>query len=163
MSSDWLWSRYFPADFAVMCALQSSSLCGSSFESKITRNRARWNDVMPNSFGCLTRCLNVGLVTAAMMLANAATASAAYKAEAAVPVGAPLAFGMSQDQASAALGVPLGYIRGSRGNELLLALPNVKGSALTIRSDGLYLQFRRGRLTGWKGDWGTARPPVVGW
>jgi hypothetical protein len=118
---------------------------------------------MPNSFGCLTRCLNVGLVTAAMMLANAATASAAYKAEAAVPVGAPLAFGMSQDQASAALGVPLGYIRGSRGNELLLALPNVKGSALTIRSDGLYLQFRRGRLTGWKGDWGTARPPVVGW
>ena len=47
--------------------------------------------------------------------------------------------------------------------QLLLALPNVKGSALTIRSDALYLQFRRGRLTGWKGDWGTAKPPFVGW
>jgi len=41
---------------------------------------------------------------------------------------------------------------------LLLALPNVKGAALASRSDGLYLQFRNGRLSGWKGDWGTIRP-----
>jgi hypothetical protein len=113
--------------------------------------------------GHLARQLGVGLVTAAMMVANVPAASAAYKAQAAVPVGAPLAFGMSEGEASAALGVSLGYIRGSHGNELLLALPNVKGSAMTIRSDGLYLQFRRGRLTGWKGDWGTAKPPLVGW
>jgi hypothetical protein len=115
------------------------------------------------SFGLMRRSLNVALVTAAFMFASIALASAAYKAQAAVPAGAPLMFGMSADQASAALGVPLSYVRGSRGNELLLALPNVKGSALTIRSDGLYLQFRRGRLTGWKGDWGTAKPPFVGW
>jgi hypothetical protein len=25
---------------------------------------------------------------------------------------------------------------------------------LVYHSDRLYLQFRRGRLTGWKGDWG---------
>ena len=99
-----------------------------------------------------------------MIFASIASASAAYKAEpAAVPAGTPLAFGMSEQQASAALGVPLSYVRGRPGNELLLALPNVKGSALTIRSDGLYLQFRRGRLTGWRGDWGTAKPPFVGW
>jgi hypothetical protein len=106
---------------------------------------------------------NVALVTAGILISNIAPAAAATKAQPAAPSGAPLMFGMSEDEASAVLGVPLSYVRGSRGNELLLALPNVKGSALTIRSDGLYLQFRRGRLTAWKGDWGTAKPPFVGW
>ncbi len=69
--------------------------------------------------------------------------------------GAPLQFGMNAEQASQALGVPLTYVRGGYGDELLLAIPNVKGSALSSRSDGLYLQFRNGKLTGWKGDWGT--------
>lgn len=70
----------------------------------------------------------------------------------------PLSFGMTEDQASQSLGVPLQYVRGTTGNELLLAVPNIKGAALAIRSDGLYLQFRKGKLTGWKGDWGTIRP-----
>jgi hypothetical protein len=77
---------------------------------------------------------------------------------AARPNSVPLSFGMNADQASQALGVPLGYVRGRPGNELFLAIPNVKGSALSSRSDGLYLQFRRGHLTGWKGDWGTILP-----
>jgi hypothetical protein len=118
---------------------------------------------MPNSLGLLTRRLNVGLVTAAVMISNIAPAPAAYKAQPAPASGAPLAFGMSEQEASAALGVPLSRVRGRPGSDLLLALPNVKGSALTIRSDALYLQFRNGRLTGWKGDWGTAKPPLVGW
>jgi hypothetical protein len=71
---------------------------------------------------------------------------------------APLTFGMNADEAAQALGVPLNYVRGRPGNELFVALPNVKGAALAYRSDGLYLQFRRGHLTGWKGDWGTIRP-----
>lgn len=70
----------------------------------------------------------------------------------------PLSFGMDADQAAQALGVPLQYVRGRPGEELLLAIPNTKGAALATRSDGLYLQFRRGRLAGWKGDWGTIRP-----
>jgi hypothetical protein len=70
----------------------------------------------------------------------------------------PLAFGMNAEQASQALGVPLSYVHGRPGEELLFALPNVKGTTLASRSDGLYLQFRKGRLTGWKGDWGTIRP-----
>jgi len=70
----------------------------------------------------------------------------------------PLSFGMSADRASQSLGVPLYYVRGKTCNELLIALPNVKGAALSSRSDGLYLQFRKGKLTGWKGDWGTIRP-----
>jgi hypothetical protein len=72
--------------------------------------------------------------------------------------GAPLNFGMNAEQASQALGVPLNYVRGRPGDEMLLAIPNVKGSALSTRSDGLYLQFRKGRLEGWKGDWEMIRP-----
>jgi hypothetical protein len=118
---------------------------------------------MPRRFGFMMRCLNVGLVTLGIALASLSAVRASYKAQPTLASGAPLSFGMSADEAAAALGVPLSYVRGRPGSELLLALPNVKGSALTIRSDGLYLQFRRGRLTGWKGDWGTAKPPVMGW
>jgi hypothetical protein len=118
---------------------------------------------MPRRFGFMMRCLHVGLVTLGIALASLSGVRASYKAQPTLASGAPLSFGMSADEAAAALGVPLSYVRGRPGSELLLALPNVKGSALTIRSDGLYLQFRRGRLTGWKGDWGTAKPPVVGW
>ena len=67
-------------------------------------------------------------------------------------------FGMTPEQAAVALGVELLYAGGRPGDELLLALPNVKGATLAKRSDGLYLQFRHGRLSGWKGDWGTIRP-----
>jgi hypothetical protein len=70
----------------------------------------------------------------------------------------PLFFGMDADEVSRVLGTNLNYVRGRPGDELYLALPNVKGPALSSRSDGLYLQFRKGRLTGWKGDWGTVRP-----
>jgi hypothetical protein len=78
--------------------------------------------------------------------------------QAGLSYGAPLQFGMNAGQVSQVLGVGLAYVRGRPGNELFLAIPNVKGSALSIRSDALYLQFRRGRLSGWKGDWGTIRP-----
>jgi hypothetical protein len=76
----------------------------------------------------------------------------------AAPNDTTLHFGMKADEASRALGTPLNYVRGRPGEELYLALPNVKGAALSGRSDGLYLQFRHGRLEGWKGDWGTIRP-----
>ncbi|ETR77563.1 hypothetical protein X566_07885 [Afipia sp. P52-10] len=63
----------------------------------------------------------------------------------------PLAFGMNIAEASAALGVPLTYIRGKPGNELLAA---ERPSAVNFAVDAkLFLQFRHGRLTGWKGDW----------
>jgi hypothetical protein len=89
-----------------------------------------------------------------LMLVSATTA----RAQQPVMRVVPLAFGMNAEQASQALGVPLNYIRGRPGEELFLALPNVKGTTLASRSDGLYLQFRKGRLAGWKGDWGTIRP-----
>jgi hypothetical protein len=107
------------------------------------------------------RKLAFNATVAALALAGVALAPALAQQAGAIappPNGVPLTFGMNADQASAALGVPLSYVRGRPGDELLLAQPNVKGSALSSRSDGLYLQFRRGRLTGWKGDWGTISP-----
>jgi hypothetical protein len=66
----------------------------------------------------------------------------------------PLAFGMPADAAARALGAPLTYIRGRPGDEIYLAIRDVGGSPFFDRRDRLFLQFRKGRLTGWKGDWG---------
>jgi hypothetical protein len=98
------------------------------------------------------------IFNAVLMLSVASAAHAQQTTGVGTPGNVPLMFGMNADQASQALGVPLNYVRGRPGNELYVALPNVKGATLSYRSDGLYLQFRKGRLSGWKGDWGTIRP-----
>jgi hypothetical protein len=66
----------------------------------------------------------------------------------------PLVFGMDAEDAARALGTSLNYIRGRPGDETFLAFRNVGGSGLFFHKDRLYLQFRKGRLAGWKGDWG---------
>jgi hypothetical protein len=66
----------------------------------------------------------------------------------------PLVFGMDAADASRALGEPLSYVSGRPGDEIYLAIRNIGGAGLFNRHDRLYLQFRKGRLTGWKGDWG---------
>ncbi|WP_375413614.1 hypothetical protein [uncultured Bradyrhizobium sp.] len=66
----------------------------------------------------------------------------------------PLAFGMNEEDAARALGTPLNYVRGRPGEEIFLAFRNIGGTGFFNRKDRLYLQFRRGRLAGWKGDWG---------
>jgi len=119
---------------------------------------------MSKGFNFLMRRLNAG--GAAALLALAVLMAAPAPDAAAQPIrsfAGSLMFGMSPEEAAAALGVPLTYVRGRAGDELFIAISNVKGSALTIRSDALYLQFRHGRLSGWRGDWGTAKPPLVGW
>jgi hypothetical protein len=66
----------------------------------------------------------------------------------------PLAFGMEVEEASRALGQPLNYVSGRRGDEIYLAIRNIGGSGLFNHNHRLFLQFRKGRLAGWKGDWG---------
>jgi hypothetical protein len=104
----------------------------------------------------------MGFSAAAVLLVAMAIgpspAAAQQVITAAAPNNTPLSFGMDADTASQVLGTTLIYVRGRPGDEMFLALPNVKGSALSDRKDGLYLQFRRGKLTGWKGDWGSNRP-----
>ena len=64
----------------------------------------------------------------------------------------PLNFGMSVAEAASALGAPLDYVSGRPGNEVLAA---ARPSPVYHQRDArLFLQFRDGRLTGWKGDWG---------
>jgi hypothetical protein len=66
----------------------------------------------------------------------------------------PLAFGMTSDAAAAALNVPLARVSGRSGSEIYYAEPPVTIPALFQSYDRhLWLQFRRGRLTGWKNDW----------
>jgi hypothetical protein len=66
---------------------------------------------------------------------------------------APLAFGMTVQEAATALNAPLKYIRGKPGDEVFAA-PRFASAGYFDRHDQLFLQFRNGRLTGWKGDWG---------
>lgn len=65
----------------------------------------------------------------------------------------PLAFGMNPADVADALRTPLTYVGGGRSNEVYLAERTINGSLFFPRRDHLYLQFRRDRLTGWKGDW----------
>ena len=66
----------------------------------------------------------------------------------------PLVFGMDIEQVSAALRQPLQYVSGAPGNEIYLAFRNLGGSGLINHHDRLFLQFRNGRLAGWKEDYG---------
>ena len=66
----------------------------------------------------------------------------------------PLAFGMDVSDVSAALRQPLQYVSGPPGNEIYLAFRNQGGSGLLNHHDRLFLQFRNGRLAGWKEDYG---------
>jgi len=66
----------------------------------------------------------------------------------------PLAAGMSVEETSRALGQPLQYVSGPKAAEIYLAIRNLGGSGLVIHHNRLFLQFRRGRLTAWKEDYG---------
>ena len=103
-----------------------------------------------------------------LAIAVSATHLAAAGAQQLAPVGGPrslpftatlsnttpLVFGMDVEDTARALGTPLNYISGPPGEEIYLAFRNLGGSGLFYHSHRLYLQFRKGRLTGWKGDWG---------
>jgi hypothetical protein len=67
----------------------------------------------------------------------------------------PLAFGMDVGETSRVLDQPLIYLNGPAGNETFLALRNLGGSGLVPHHHRLFLKFRKGRLTGWKEDYGT--------
>ncbi len=70
---------------------------------------------------------------------------------------APLAFGMSQQQASDALGAPLTYISGRPGHEIYFAARDARTPGYPV-GEAIVLQFRRGALTGWKQDWRIRKP-----
>jgi hypothetical protein len=64
-----------------------------------------------------------------------------------------LAFGMTKDEVAAVLGAPLSYLSGRPGAEVFIVQQSANIPWYFPSQERLYLQFRRGRLTGWKGDW----------
>ena len=70
----------------------------------------------------------------------------------------PLAFGMTPAQTANALGVPLTYHSGRNGSKIYVASKSAGIPGFYPVENGLALQYRRGRLTGWKQDWRLSRP-----
>jgi hypothetical protein len=71
----------------------------------------------------------------------------------------PLAFGMTPAQTADALGVPLDRLSGRRGSKIYITVGLAPIPGYYPVGTVLALQFRRGRLTGWKQDWQLRRPP----
>jgi hypothetical protein len=66
----------------------------------------------------------------------------------------PLAVGMTPEAAAVALGNPLTPLAGRRGSDIYYAEGTSVATGFIVRErERLWLQFRRGRLTGWKYDW----------
>jgi hypothetical protein len=69
----------------------------------------------------------------------------------------PLVYGMTPPEAELALGLPLRYYAGRRGSEVYLAVGPAGIPGYYRTKEAIALQFRRGRLTGWKRDWDLRR------
>ncbi len=112
----------------------------------------------------MTHRIPFAAIALAVLSPISVVASAPVAAQPLMPINAPftatlsnatpLVFGMPADAAAQALGVPLTYLKGRPCDEIYLAIRDIGGSGLFPRKDRLFLQFRKGRLTGWKGDWG---------
>lgn len=74
----------------------------------------------------------------------------------------PLAFGMTPQQVANVLGAPLTYVSGRRGAEIYYVVRPVDLPVLYRIDKRLYLQFRKGCLTGWKSDWRMPHRPLDG-
>ena len=73
----------------------------------------------------------------------------------------PLAFGMTPQEASSALGMPLTYHSGPPGSEIYLAGGSAGVPGRFPVDAAISLQFRRGHLTGWKSNWSLPRPWII--
>jgi hypothetical protein len=65
----------------------------------------------------------------------------------------PLVFGMTPQQVESVVQAPLIYLSGPRGSEryMIERMSSVRG--IYPVDTRIVLQFRRGRLTGWRRDW----------
>jgi hypothetical protein len=86
------------------------------------------------------------IVTACIALALCAPAAAQSYND-------PLAFGMTPQQVEQTVNAPLIYLSGHRGSEryMIQRMSTVPGFYPVDAR--IILQFRRGRLTGWRRDW----------
>lgn len=72
------------------------------------------------------------------------------------PLGAyndPLLFGMTRDDVERVFQAPLIYLSGARGSERYMVERMASVPGWYPVDARVILQFRRGRLTGWRRDW----------
>lgn len=65
----------------------------------------------------------------------------------------PLVFGMTPDEVARVVDAPLVYLSGRRGSERYLVERMSSVPGFYPVDTHIVLQFRRGRLTGWRRDW----------
>lgn len=65
----------------------------------------------------------------------------------------PLVFGMTPDQVERVVQAPLVYLSGRRGSERFIVERISSVPGIYPIDTRIILQFRRGRLTGWRRDW----------
>jgi hypothetical protein len=73
----------------------------------------------------------------------------------------PLAFGMTPQEVSSVLGMPLTYYSGPPGSAIYLASGSAVVPGRFPVDAAITLQFRRGHLTGWKNNWSLPRPWII--
>ena len=97
----------------------------------------------------LGRMLRVLLIAAALLAAAPAQAGTIVTGS----YNDPFSFGMTREQVEHLAQAPLIYLSGRRGSEryLIERLSTVPGFYPV--DTRIVLQFRRGRLTGWRRDW----------
>jgi hypothetical protein len=89
------------------------------------------------------------LLTAIVCLAGLVPAQAGYRDA----YNDPLIFGMTPTQVEAAVQAPLVYLSGARGSERFLIERHATVPGFYPVDTRIVLQFRRGKLTGWRRDW----------
>ena len=65
----------------------------------------------------------------------------------------PLVFGMTRAQVERVVEAPLVYLSGARGSERFLVERPASVPGFYPVDTRIVLQFRRGRLSGWRRDW----------
>jgi hypothetical protein len=64
-----------------------------------------------------------------------------------------LTFGMTKDEVATLVEAPLIYLSGARGSERYLVQRPASVPGFYTVDTRIVLQFRRGKLTGWRRDW----------
>jgi len=89
------------------------------------------------------------LLSLAVCLAGFPAAEAGYRDG----YNDPLVFGMTQAQVETVVQAPLIYLSGARGSERFLVERPATVPGFYPVDTRIVLQFRRGKLTGWRRDW----------
>jgi hypothetical protein len=90
------------------------------------------------------------LIVGFALLSQAALAGGAHRPP---TYNDPLAFGMTREEVARAVAAPLIYLSGRRGSERYLVERMATVPGIYPVDTHIVLQFRRGRLTGWRRDW----------